>query len=246
MAATYPGAVRVFSSKVDLVDTVLADHVNLLQDEVTAIESTLGTGVLSSTWSGTFSTPSTHASLNARISNLEAGVTAVTSGKQDAATAVTITGTQTLMNKTLTSPVIATIVNTGTLTLPTTTDTLVGRDTTDTLANKTLTLPTVGGTGANFAGSTSGTTRVIASATASGTLTLPAVTDTLAGISATQTLTNKTLTSPTITGASITASAITTVGAQANTARVRQITLSTSAPTSSDGTDGDVWMKYTP
>jgi len=53
-------------------------------------------------------------------------------------TVVTLTGTQTLTNKTLTAPVIASIVNTGTLTLPTSTDTLVGRATTDTLTNKTL------------------------------------------------------------------------------------------------------------
>jgi hypothetical protein len=53
-------------------------------------------------------------------------------------TVVTLTGTQTLTNKTLTAPVIATIVNTGTLTLPTATDTLVGRATTDTLTNKTI------------------------------------------------------------------------------------------------------------
>jgi hypothetical protein len=46
--------------------------------------------------------------------------------------------TETLTNKTLTSPVIGTIVNTGTLTLPTSTDTLVGRATTDTLTNKTV------------------------------------------------------------------------------------------------------------
>jgi hypothetical protein len=51
--------------------------------------------------------------------------------------------TDTLTNKTLTSPVIATITNTGTLTLPTSTDTLVGRATTDTLTNKTLTSPTL-------------------------------------------------------------------------------------------------------
>jgi hypothetical protein len=56
---------------------------------------------------------------------------------------VTEAGTQTLTNKTLTSPVIGTIVNTGTLTLPTSTDTLVGRATTDTLTNKTLTSPTL-------------------------------------------------------------------------------------------------------
>jgi hypothetical protein len=53
------------------------------------------------------------------------------------------TETQTLTNKTLTAPVIATISNTGTLTLPTSTDTLVGRATTDTLTNKTLTSPTL-------------------------------------------------------------------------------------------------------
>src|ERR1051326_1699547 len=50
---------------------------------------------------------------------------------------------QTLTNKTLTSPIISTISNTGTLTLPTSTDTLVGRATTDTLTNKTLTSPTI-------------------------------------------------------------------------------------------------------
>ena len=63
----------------------------------------------------------------------------VTSGGVFQTGAVTLTGTQTLTNKTLTSPVIATIVNTGTLTLPTSTDTLVGRATTDTLTNKTIT-----------------------------------------------------------------------------------------------------------
>jgi len=57
---------------------------------------------------------------------------------------VTLTGTQTLTNKTLTTPVISSISNTGTLTLPTSTDTLVGRATTDTLTNKTLTSPSLG------------------------------------------------------------------------------------------------------
>ena len=51
---------------------------------------------------------------------------------------VTLTGTQTLTNKTLTTPIISTISNTGALTLPTSTDTLVARDTTDTLTNKTI------------------------------------------------------------------------------------------------------------
>jgi len=88
---------------------------------------------------------------------------------------VTLTATQTLTNKTLTSPVIT---NGGTLTLPTSTDTLVGRATTDTLTNKTLTAP------------------VIATISNTGTLTLPTSTDTLVGRATTDTLTNKTLTAP--------------------------------------------------
>lgn len=58
-------------------------------------------------------------------------------------TLATLAGTETLTNKTLTTPVISSITNTGTLTLPTSTDTLVGRATTDTLTSKTLTNPTI-------------------------------------------------------------------------------------------------------
>ena len=63
--------------------------------------------------------------------------------KAASSTAATLTDTQTLTNKTLTTPIISSISNTGTVTLPTATDTLVGRATTDTLTNKTLTSPTV-------------------------------------------------------------------------------------------------------
>jgi hypothetical protein len=90
-------------------------------------------------------------------------------------TVATLTGAQTLTNKTLTTPIISTISNTGSLTLPTSTDTLVGRATTDTLTNKTLTTP------------------VISSISNTGTLTLPTSTDTLVGRATTDTLTNKTI-----------------------------------------------------
>ena len=98
----------------------------------------------------------------------------------DTATTVDLSTAQTLTNKTLTTPVIASISNSGTLTLPTSTDTLVGRATTDTLTNKTLTTP------------------VIASISNSGTITVPTGTDTLVGRATTDTLTNKTLTTPVI------------------------------------------------
>jgi hypothetical protein len=70
-------------------------------------------------------------------------------------TYVTTSGTQTLTNKTLTAPIISTISNTGTLSLPTSTDTLIGRDTVDTLTNKTLTSPKI-----NVINNTSNTTLI--------------------------------------------------------------------------------------
>jgi len=70
-------------------------------------------------------------------------------------------------------------------------------------------------------GSTSGSVTLTAPAVAgTNTLTLPAVTDTLVGLAATQTLTGKTLTSPTITGAvvsSMGSSVLTSGTAQAST-----------------------------
>ncbi len=145
--------------------------------------------------------------------------------KADTSTTVTLNGVQTLTNKTLTAPIISTISNTGTLTLPTSADTLVGRATTDTLTNKTLTSPAIttptgivkGDVGLGNVDNTSDATKNAAVATLTNkTLTSPVI-NSPTGIvkgdvglgnvdntsdatknAASVTLTNKTLTSPVI------------------------------------------------
>lgn len=107
-----------------------------------------------------------------------------------------------------------TITSTGTIAIDSTVATLTG---TQTLTNKTLTTPAIGSAGYTVAGSTSGTTTVQAAATASGTLTLPAATDTLVGKATTDTLTNKTIsgasnTISNIANASLTNSSVTVNG----------------------------------
>ena len=91
---------------------------------------------------------------------------------------VTLNDSQTLTNKTLTTPIISSISNTGTITLPTSTDTLVGKATTDTFTNKSISLTTNTVTG-TFA-----------------ELNTAVSDETLVGLAATQTLTGKTLTDP--------------------------------------------------
>lgn len=108
----------------------------------------------------------------------------ITATSLELATAISDeTGTGALVfgtSPTLTTPVISSIVNTGTLTLPTSTDTLIGRATTDTLTNKSISLTTntISGTLAEFNTALSD--------------------DNFVSLTGTETLTNKTLTSPKI------------------------------------------------
>ena len=136
--------------------------------------------------------------------------------------------TDTLTNKTLTTPTIASITNGGTVTIPSGADTLVARTSTDTLTNKTLTTPIVnagiqlknGATSAGFVeffeDSDNGTNKVTLigpASTADVTVTLPSTAGTVALTSditvtatSTTTFTNKTLTAPVLGGTTTTAS----------------------------------------
>jgi trimeric autotransporter adhesin len=97
-------------------------------------------------------------------------------------TALTFTG-KTITGGTYSSPNIALIINSGTLTLPTSTDTLVGRATTDTLTNKSIsgstnTLTNIGNASLTNSSVTVGTTAIAlgASSLTLGGLTSVAVT----------------------------------------------------------------------
>jgi hypothetical protein len=103
---------------------------------------------------------------------------------------VTLTGTQTLTNKTITAPTMTSITNSGTVTIPSGTYTLAGLDLAQTLTNKTIAL------GSN---TVSGTTAQFNAALSDGDFA------TLAG---SETFTNKTLTSPTINGGTIASATI--------------------------------------
>jgi len=77
---------------------------------------------------------------SSNLSSTAASAALLNSLSDETGTGVAVFGT----SPTLTTPVISQIVNTGTLTLPTSTDTLVGRATTDTLTNKTWNGNTIG------------------------------------------------------------------------------------------------------
>lgn len=82
MTAAYPATVKSFTTKVDFADTVLAEHVNSLQDEVNSLQANLGTYIKTgSGWVGEFDTTTTSwDTLKDRLANIEYGLKDVYDG----------------------------------------------------------------------------------------------------------------------------------------------------------------------
>lgn len=79
MTASYPATVKSFSTKVDFTDTVLAEHVNSLQEEVNALQANLGTFIKTGSGGvGTYDSVTTAwGTLKDRLANIEYGLTDV-------------------------------------------------------------------------------------------------------------------------------------------------------------------------
>jgi hypothetical protein len=85
MVAVFPNSVRQYTPQQDLVNTIIADNVNSLQEEVKKIEEVLGSAAtsqnpLTSTWTGSFSQATTWGTLYDRIANIESGLIAGVTG----------------------------------------------------------------------------------------------------------------------------------------------------------------------
>jgi hypothetical protein len=76
--ASYPGVVKTYTDKTDGIDYVKAADMNSVQSEIQAIETALGATPATSSLpsAGTYNSNGVSTSVTARITNLEAGLTA--------------------------------------------------------------------------------------------------------------------------------------------------------------------------
>jgi hypothetical protein len=176
---------------------------------------------------------------------------------------VSLDGSETLTNKTLTSPVISTITNSGTLTLPTSTGTIalttdipagvVTESGTQTLTNKTLTSPVVSGLTLSdssivIEGSTANdfeTTLTVTDPTADRTITIPDVTGTVVTTGNLSAITSVgTLASLTVTGDLTVNGTTTTINSTTLAVDDKNITLGdVETPTDTTADGGGITLK---
>jgi len=221
MAASYPSGVRPFDSKVDFTQIIVAEHINSLQEEVIAVESTIGLNPnVSGGYVGSFDeNTTTFSTLAARIANIEKGI------KGDVHTQyLHFTGGETIQasNSTVVGLTLQGFTSQ-------TADLLRFKDSTGTVLTKV-----------DKDGQIIYRNQVIkpillqASQPDAATLGLPAGTIWIDSDSTPAVLAADTTIQ--ITGGTLT-------GDQALTSRLRNITVSTSDPTG--GNNGDIWIKYT-
>jgi hypothetical protein len=213
-----PAAVGVFGSSIEFEGTTANDFETTLQVTDPTADRTItlpdASGTVALTTDITVSATSTNTFSNKTIalgSNTVSGTLAEFNSALTDADFATIAGSETLTNKTLTTPVIASITNgAATLTLPSTTGTValtsdipslsgyVTEDGTQTLTNKTLTSPSVSGlylSDGSFVveGTTANdneTTVQFTNPTADRTITFPDVTGTVVTTGDTGSVTN--------------------------------------------------------
>ncbi len=106
-------------------------------NDLTALEALASTGIAARTATDTWALRTIIGTTN-RITVTNGNGVSGNPALDIGSDVVTLNGSQTLTNKILTNPTIASIINTGTVSFPTSTDTLVGKATTDILTNKTL------------------------------------------------------------------------------------------------------------
>lgn len=116
-------------------DGVSGNPTPVLANDLAALEGLLSTGIIARTATDAAAVRTVTGTANEiTVSN---GDGVLGNPTISIPASVTFSG-KTITGGTFSSPIISTISNTGTLTLPTSTDTLVGRSTTDTLTNKTF------------------------------------------------------------------------------------------------------------
>jgi hypothetical protein len=259
MAAVYPSNIKTFTRRRDLLDVILAADVNQVYDEVTEMQTVMGTFITAKPagWaSGSFSEATSWSTLKARIENIEAGVYTAFNNRIQSSGGSTITPSSTstvgiilqaissqtsdlLQAKTSGGTTVARIdkdgvIRSGNNAVATVTGT-------ETLTNKTIsgatnTLTNIAPSSVIVTGSTDIQEYVDARPTVYYQGTEP--TGVIAGTIWIDSSTNVDPFDPSGVILSSDPSPTSTASGY------RRITASTSAPTSGDGANGDVWLQY--